>query len=178
MSEQSAEKVAEPARFERTLRIDPKFAGRMTSGTFRYVALVPGRIVRVAISSVAVATVFSFTLHPAGATSIWVAVLGLLAIPALYLLIFFISYFPARRQIGGRFPVGSEYSIAIGDDAMRLKDPLVTTEVSYQLYRSLRVSAKLVAFIPRRGSRPTLLPAELFTPESLEWLRSKLIGLA
>jgi hypothetical protein len=56
---------------------------------------------------------------------------------------------------------------------MRLKDQFVAADVSYKLYKSVRATKDLVALNPRRGRRPTLIPRELFTAESLAWLESK-----
>ena len=65
----------------------------------------------------------------------------------------------------------------MSDDSMRLKDSLVTTDISYKLFKSVRTSTDVVALNPRRGRRPTLLPRELFNSESLAWLTSR-VGTA
>lgn len=178
MSEPSTEKFAKPVRFESSITINRAFAGRITAATFRQFLLTPGRIVRIALQSLIVATFLSFALRFGGIAPVGMFVLFLLVTPTLYLLIFLIAYFPAQKQISGRLPVGSEYSIAMSQDSMRLKDSLVTAEISYQLYRSLRISGKLVILIARRGRRVTTLPIELFTPESLAWLAARLLAVA
>jgi len=102
--------------------------------------------------------------------------LVLCIVAAGYAVIFFILHRRARKQIRESFPVGSEYSIAMGEESMRLTDAFVTIDLSYRLYRSIRCSAHAVALLPRQGRRPTVLPVELFTPESLAWLKSRLTG--
>ena len=173
MSEPSTEKVAEPARFERSIMINSAFAGRMAASAFRQLLLTPGRIVRIALPLLILAFFF-FKPGFDGIANAGMFALFLLAVPAIYLLIFLIAYFQARKQISERLPVGSEYSISMGEHSMRLKDSLVTTDIAYQLYRSLKTSEKLVVLLPQRGRRATILPIELFTPESLEWLGARL----
>jgi hypothetical protein len=174
MSDEAPTSAADSVRFQRTLTVDPKYAGRMTAATFRYVLLTPGRIVRIAFPSLVLAVFVSLGVDAGGVATVGIFILALLALPALYALVFLIAYFPARKQIGERMPVGSEYSIVMSDESMRLEDPMVATDISYQLYKSLRTSNHVVALIPRRGRRPTIVPRELFTAESLAWLASRL----
>jgi hypothetical protein len=164
-------------RFQRTLIVDSKFASRMTAATLRYVLLTPWRIVRIALLSLFIAIIITFGVARGETASVGIFIVALLALPVFYLLVFLIAYFPARRQINSRLPVGSEYSIVMWDDSFRLKDPLVATDVSYQLYKSLRTSRDVVSLMPRRGRRPTIVPRELFTTESLGWLASRLSAL-
>jgi hypothetical protein len=174
MSDQAPTSAANSVRFQRTVTVDPAYAGRMTAATFRYVLFTPGRIVGMAIPSLILAVFESLGVGAGGVATVGVFILVLLALPALYVFVFLIAYFPARKQIAERMPVGSEYSIVMTDEWMRLKDPMVVTDISYQLYKSLRTSSRVVALIPRRGRRPTIVPRDLFTVESLAWLASRL----
>ncbi len=174
MSEHGPTSDADSVRFQRTVTVDSKYAGRMIAAASRYVLLTRGRIVRIAIPSLILAVFVSFAVGPGGIAAVGPFIVMLLVLPAFYVLVFLIAYFPARKQIGERMPVGSEYSIVLSDESMRLKDRLVATDISYQLYKSLRASSAVVALIPRRGRRPTIVPRELFTTESLAWLTSRL----
>ena len=174
MSERGPASDADSVRFQRTLTVDSKYAGRMTSATFRYVLITRGRVVRIAIPSLILAVFVSLAVGPGGIAAVGSFIMLLLALPACYVLVFLIAYFPARKQIGERMPIGSEYSIVLSDESIRLKDRMVATDISYQLYKSLRASSDVVALIPRRGRIPTIVPRELFTTESLAWLTSRL----
>jgi len=174
MSALSAEKAAEPARFERSFTIYPEFAGRMTVSVFRCLLSTPRHIVTMIVPAVFVPVIVALGHRLGGIAAVGQFVLVLVAAAAVYATILLISYFPARNQIRERLPVRSEYSIALSEDSMRLKDASITIDISYHLYKSLRGSAKVVVLVPRLGRRPTVLPVELFTPESLAWLRSRL----
>jgi hypothetical protein len=174
MAEPSTEGAAKPLRFERTVEIDPQFAGRVTAGTLRYLLLTPSRLIRIIALSLVIAAVITLAAHTDGAVAVGVFDLGLFVIPAVYFLIFALTLSRAKKQLDDRLPVGSLYSLAMSEDTMVLKDALVTTEVSYQLYKSLQASKSLVVLNPRRGRRPTILPRELFAADSLTWLAARL----
>jgi hypothetical protein len=173
MTETAPQASGQIVRFERSMTIDARFAGRTTVATLRYVLLRPGSILRLALTSFIVAVLITLSVHPGGIVGFGVYVVGVVAFPALYVLIFFIAGLIARKQIRERLPIGSEYSLTLSDDSMRLKDQFVAADVSYKLYKSVRATKDLVALNPRRGRRPTLIPRELFTAESLAWLESK-----
>jgi hypothetical protein len=177
MTEPAPEMAAPTVRFECTFTVDSKFASRITAATIRYVVLTPGRIIQIALPSVIVAVFVTAALNPGGIAAVGVFILALLAFPAMYVLLFLSAYIRARKQVGERLPVGSEYSITMSDDSMRLKDSFVTTDISYKLFKSVRTSTEVVALNPMRGRRPTLLPRELFNSESLAWLTSR-VGTA
>jgi hypothetical protein len=160
--------------FRRSITIDSKFASRMTIAAFRHLLFTPGRSARLMVPAVALGVFIALGVNAHGAAIVGVFLLGLLAIPALWVLVFLIAYFPARRQLSDRLPLGSEYSIVMSNNSMSLKDSMVATDVSYELYKSLRVSKDFVSLMPKRGRRPTLVPRELFTAESLAWLASRL----
>jgi hypothetical protein len=164
----------EAVRYEHTLQIDSQFAGRLIAAIYRYQVLTPGRLIRMLLPGLLVAAALSLTVNPPGLATAGVFMLVLLAFLVLYALVFVVSYFPTRRQLRERLPVGSEYSIALTDTVMRLKDPKVSTEVSYSLFKSVRETKDLVALIPKRGRRPTLVPAGLLTPDALAWLTARL----
>jgi len=174
MAESTMESAATPPRFERTMEIDSQFARRVTAGSLRYVLLTPNRLIRIAVLSLVISLAVTVTARPEGFAVAGVFVLGFLVMPVVYFLVFALAFPRARKQVDDRLPVGSHYSMALGEDTMVLKDGFATTEVSYRLFKSVWASKSLVVLHPRHGRRTTILPRELFGADSLAWLTSRL----
>ncbi len=177
MSEAAEEPMVDTVLFKHTLLVDAQFAGRMTRASFRAILLTPARVITYAAIVLLFSIIGATSLGSDSASSSFpgLAIMG--ALSALYVLIFVIAYFQSLRQLRQRLPMGSEYAMALSDSALTLKDPLATVSLSFALYKSIRVYKDVVALIPRRGSRPTIVPREMFTDESLTWLKVR-IGTA
>lgn len=175
MAKQAPETAVAPARFEGTLTTDAKFAGRLAAATLRYHLLRPRPLITIAlVPLILLVLVPTIALRAGNDAPLSDIGLALLVFLAVYTLVVVKAYFLAKERISDRLPVGSEYSISMSDDSIRMKDSLVTTDISYKLYRSVRSTKDLVALYPRRGRVPLLVPSELFTSESLKWLSSRL----
>ena len=173
MTERAPDFVAGAVRFERVITIDPKFADRLTSATFRYVFLTPSRMIRAAILSAFVAAIVSLSADPGGLATVGLFIAALPLLPIVYSLIFLIAFGAARKQIRARLPAGSRYSITMSEGSMRVQDSLVVSEVSYRLYKSVHANKYVVGIKTARGRIPSVLPRELLTPESLAWLTER-----
>jgi hypothetical protein len=78
-----------------------------------------------------------------------------------------------RRQFTATIPLNSTYTIWLRDSDLRLRGPLSESTVAYRAYESVETRGDFV-LLKNRGSRVrVLLPAQLFTPESLAYLREK-----
>jgi len=174
MAEPSTGGAPNPSRFECTVEIDTQFASRVAAGMLRYLYVRPGRLIRIVVLSLVVAAVLTLAAPLDGIAPLRVFLLGLVVVPAIYFLIVAITFRLAKNQVNDRIPVGSLYSITMTEDTMAVKYHLVTTEVSYELYKSLRASKSVVLLKPRQGRNLTILPRELFAEDSLAWLGSKL----
>lgn len=174
MTDRAPDFVTGAVKFERVITIDSKFADRLTAATFRYLLLTPSRMIRAAILSAFVAVIVSQAADPGGLATVGLFIAALPLLPIVYSLIFLIAFRAARKQIRARLPAGSQYSITMSEGSMRMQDSLVINEVSYRLYKSVHANKYVVGIQTARGRIPSaVLPRELFTPESLAWLRER-----
>lgn len=178
MSDVEPTTTPDASRFESVMRIDSTFAGRMTAAAFRLILLKPRMIIFIVSFCLIVAFLAAVSDDQGGAAAIGLGVAALLVALAIFFLVILFGYFRARNRTRVRFPVGADYSMSMSEDVMRLQDPLVSVEISYKLYKSVRVGKDIVALNPKVGRTPTIVPRELFTPESLAWLTAKVGGTA
>jgi hypothetical protein len=157
--------ATDPVRFERTVIVDSAFATRTAAVLVRAAMLPVSRIVALLLVSLAVVV---------SAVYVSQRFLFVLTVPVIYFLYVPVAYVLTRNQIRDHLPVGAEMSIAIRENSLSITDPMVSTDVSYALYKGLESTKDTVALVPRRGPRPTYVARELFTGESLEWLETRL----
>jgi hypothetical protein len=97
----------------------------------------------------------------------------LVVVVLLQLLGFAIVHGRQRRRFVATIPTGTILAIGFRDETMVNKASQGTSETSYKAYKSLHESGGFV-FLRHRGVPLfSSMPAELFTPESLAWLRAK-----
>jgi hypothetical protein len=178
MSDTAAAPVDGAVLFTRSVIVDVGFAGRMTRATFRTVLVTPRLIVTVIALVVVLASLAATYLSPDPLPGSGVLLLIAAVLAILYPLIFIIGFFQGRKQLRDRLPVGSEYSMAMTESSISLRDPLASVSLSYALYKAVRIHKDVIALVPRKGSRPTIIPGELFTEESLRWLRVRITALS
>ena len=92
---------------------------------------------------------------------------------------FIISIPVAIRRTRKRFEVivaaGGHFAVKLEGDSLTVTTPLATSQVSYYVYESVSERGSIVLLKQRASRIYTVLPAQLFTPESLDWLRRKII---
>lgn len=84
------------------------------------------------------------------------------------------TYVRNRRRFTASIPAGSLLTIGFRDTTIASKGPQGNSEVNYSVYQSVEARGNFV-FLRQRGIRLYgALPAEMFSTESLAWLRSKI----
>lgn len=161
-------------RFERAITVDDGFASRISRTAFLSVIRTSARIFRIAVGSLVIALGVWLYSQPLGPLAWVFAALSLPIVPLVYALAYRISQIPVRRMIRSRFPAGSTYTLELFDDGLKVTTGMATSELSYDLYSSLRVDPYFVSLGFTAGGPPTMLPRELFTDESLAWLSKSL----
>jgi hypothetical protein len=162
--------AAEPLRFRGQYTTEPDYVSRFVRTYFAYRFSRPFTIVVWAVLASSCAILFAVAILGHGRD-------GSFLTPSLFLAfvigIYVLSYWSSLRQVGRQVPVGSVFGIGFRSNTMVIQGPQVTSEVQYSAYRSCLRRGRFV-ILTRRGSRMTsLLPAELFTDEAFELLRSK-----
>lgn len=152
--------------FPREFVADPEFARRIGSAFFRFSAWRPSRIL---VPVIAI-----------GAVSVIAAVLGL----PWYILTFggaigwmvglALNWRRLRTRLKTSAPAGGMYAIGFRDDGVVLATPRSTTESDYRAYEELIAYSGFVFLRVRATKSYTLLPGELFTAESLQWMRERM----
>lgn len=85
-----------------------------------------------------------------------------------------VTYRGGRRVFEQTFLPGSEHTAAFGPDTMTMSGPVGSSLIRYDAIREVRVLRGPVA-VSLASGRPTLMvPAELFPPEAVELVRSRL----
>lgn len=172
---------AEPLQFERQYVTDADYPKRL-SKAFVSLALSKPRAWMSLALTVLVAiliVVEGATFHGANsdggllATDFLIAVI--LVVLSTLALAFGVwrTYARNRRRFAASIPTGSLIAIGFRDETVASRGPQGHGEVNYSVYQSVDRRGDFV-FLRQRGMRSYgALPAELFTPESLAWLRSK-----
>jgi predicted anti-sigma-YlaC factor YlaD len=165
--------ATEPLRFERTYVTGPDYAAKVTSAVYRNLFLKPARLIRliVLLAIVVILLAFIFISPSPNRVGPQIAVVVFIL---LFAGLMVGSYFRARRKIAEQIPVGTVYSIGFREDTFSLGSTMVKSELSYRLYTAAVRRGEFVFLTLRSTKRGSPLPAELFTPESLAWLDSKL----
>ena len=173
MSDTSQNLETEPVRFSGQFVTGPQFAGRITAASFLSILLRPSRLVPrvILVALILVASAVAISTSP-GAAVIGPAIF-VTAYVVFFVGVYLIGYQVARRRIAHRVPVGSVWTIQMRDSTFVLSQPMVRSDLSYDLYKSASRSGRFVVLERRMSSMPTLLPAELFTDESLAYFQSK-----
>jgi hypothetical protein len=156
----------EPARFEGQYTIDSNYPSRLANAFFRHVSFKPARWLP---SVVLTGALF--------AVGVWLGsyywVIGFAGVIGFAMSIP-IAIGRTRSRLEQIAPAGGQYAIAMRDESLTVHAPLGTSQVAYRAYESLGTGGGFV-FLRQRASRIyTILPTELFTPESLEFLRAKI----
>lgn len=152
--------------FARDYVVTDDYAARLGSTFFRFAAWRPARLLPPVLAIAAISVVAAYVGAP------W------------YLLTFgglvgwVIGLVINRRRISRRMAAiaqpGATYSIGFRERTLLVTTPRATSETDYRQYEELVTRGDFV-FLRLRASRIySLLPAQLFTPESLEWLRAKM----
>lgn len=155
-----------PVRFEGQFHVGPDYARRAARGFFTFSLTRP----RSWISLVLLVVGLALITLPSGANA-WIVLVAAVVAAVVTLLI-------QRSRMLKRFeviaPTGSEYSIELFDDVLNLSSPLGSSQTLYVAYEAISSRSDLV-FLKQRTARIYLvLPVELFTPESLAYLREKI----
>jgi hypothetical protein len=140
----------------------------------RFVLLSPNALSTMIMSSLVMSVGLIVLLRPSGAALPVLFFAALLALPALWAIAAVRGYRRGLRVSAVRTPVGSTYTLTLTDDFLRLQDSMVALELSYRLYKSLSTTKGLVVLHERARRGQTLLPGEIFTPESADWLARRL----
>ena len=160
--------AAEPLRFERTFTTGPDYPSKFTRAYYIYLFSSPRRFVPLLLI-IAIFIAIAL-LSPARGTS-WV-------IPGLYLAVLVVLYtaiyFLTVRNVRARIPAGSVFGVGFRSDTFVMRSPQVTSEVAYSLYKSCERRGNFVVLRQRIVRVASFLPAEIFTDESFEFLRSKI----
>ena len=167
--------AAEPGviRFERSMTIDENFASRLTAASIRHVTPKISRMLLVvALALVSLSVFFAAKANNWGAVAALVATFG--GLLAIFFALFMVSFQTSRKQVSAQLPVGTEYSLNLYDDSLRIAVPHGASDLSYDLYTSVLAKKDVVVFTAKVGREPTFLPRELFTEESLAWLSQKI----
>ena len=152
--------------FPREYVIDAGFADRVGTAFFRFSAWRPSRI-----------------LIPVVAIAVVSVIAGAIGLP-WYILTFgglvgwmvglFLNWRRLRAQLKKSAPAGGMFAIGFRDDAVVLATPRSTTDNDYRAYEELITYRGFVFLRVRATKSYTLLPGELFTPDSLQWMRDRM----
>lgn len=168
-------RAAEPGavRFERSMIIDESFASRITAASIRHVTPKISRmLVIVAIALVSLSVFFAANSGNRSAAWTLFAIFGTLF--AILFGLFSVSYRASRKRVSEQLPVGTEYSLTLYDESLRIAVPYGASNFSYELYASVLAKKDAVVLTAKLGREPTFLPSELFTEDSLAWLTQKI----
>jgi hypothetical protein len=173
MDDANAHERTEPLRFARTFETGPDYPAQVTRAVWRNVYSQPARLVRtVILAAVVIALLVVVFASPASGSSTYkIAIVVFIVIFAGILIS---TYFRSRRKIAEQIPVGSLYTIGFRDDTFTVTGPLVTSTVAYRAYIKAYRQGDFVFLTSRATKRSSAFPGELFTPESLAWMQSKL----
>ncbi len=165
-------------RFERTYTTDVDYVGRLVKSFAAYNYSQPSTLVRIALLLVlgtGVSISASLSEGPGPAYLVPTTAVVVFALILIGVLIGFrLNVGRLRKQLAATVPVNSNYAIGFRRDTMMVRGPLSNVEVSYRAYESVATRGDFV-FLKNRGARVrTLLPGQLFTPESLAYLREKI----
>jgi hypothetical protein len=165
----------EPLRFERSFTTDANYSVKVTRGLFRYLVFRPSRLIApviILVIFVLLAIGNSFAGDPNAAT---------LILPGAYLLLFVLMYgliyLRTARTMRVRIPAGSVFAIGFRDETFLLRSPQVSSEVAYTYYRSAEGRGDFVVLRARATRAASLLPAEIFTDESLAYFQGRIAEL-
>ena len=155
---------------------DDQFARKVTSATLRILFLRPARLIPLIVVVVCFLFVLlsSLALPSSGGD-----ISPLVLITVVLVLVIGLNVLAFRRitrRVAQRLPSGSMYTLELLGDRMIVGQPLAKSELSYKLFRSIAREGEWVRFVQRIARTTTLLPFELFTPESFDWLAARISG--
>jgi hypothetical protein len=163
----------EPLRFARTFVTGPDYPAKVTSAIWRNVYSQPARLVRTVILGViVVALVVAVFISSAPGSSTFK--IGIVVFILIFAAVMISAFFRSRRKIAEQIPPGSLYTIGFRSDAFTVTGPLVTSTVAYRAYTKAYQQGDFVFLTLRSTGRSSAFPGELFTPESLAWMQSKM----
>ena len=162
-------------RFERSFTTDANYPGKVTRGLFRYLVLRPTRLIApgiVLIIFVVLAVANGIAGDPSTAT---------LVVPGAYVLLFVLLYgliyLRTARVMRMRIPAGSIFAIGFRNETFLLRSPQVSSEVAYTYYRSAVRRGDFIVLRARATRAASLVPAEIFTDESLAYFQARISQL-
>lgn len=167
----AAQIAAEPLRFEHTYSTDDRYPVRFTRAYFAYIYSRPRRLVPFVVILILFAVIAATS--PAPSTS-WI-------FPTFFVLLlgvtYAVTYSMTLSKIRARIPTGSTFGVGFRSATFVMQSPQVTSEVAYSLYATCERRGTFVVLRQRVIRVSTFLPAEIFTDESFEYLRTQ-IGLS
>jgi hypothetical protein len=162
----------EPLRFERSFTTEADYPRKITRGLFRYLLFTPRRLVvpgviLIGFIVIAIANVFSES-----STESTYLLPGVFLL--FYVLLYALIYFRTARTMRARIPAGSVFAVGFRNETFLLRSPQVSSEVAYSYYRSAERRGDFVVLKARATRATSLVPAEIFTEESLAYFQTKI----
>lgn len=166
----------EPLRFYRSYTVGQEFPSKLAVASFRYLLVNPVGLVRVIAVAVAVSfAIYLTTLQSGGqGDALTIGLLGLLGFLVVIAVVTAIGFVMERRRLTRQIPGGSEFAVGFREKTLLMRSPMDTAEVAFDKYQSFETTGDFVVLRQRQSRILNFLPAECFTPESLELLREKI----
>ena len=155
---------------------DDQFARRVTAATLRRLFLRPAMLIPLAILLICYLVLAIGAATTPGSAGTPAPLIVLLFVLVLLVGLNFLTFRRITRRVAQRLPSGSMYTLELLGDRMIVGQPLAKSELSYKLFRSIEREGEWVRFVQRIARTTTLLPFELFTPESFDWLAARISG--
>ena len=166
-----AEDPTDPVRFTSSTTVDEDFAKRMSLGMMKNLILRRRRLW--SLVPPLLFLLLGLRAMSNSADTPWVVLLPGLLLLAAFGTVFAIVYARLISDMRNRYPVGSDYSIVLRDSGLGVTTTDSSSFSSFRLFTEVRVTRELLVLEPTRGSAPSMLPIELFSADSIEWLNSK-----
>ena len=167
---------AEPLRYYRSFTVGEDFPSQLAVASFRYLLFNPVGLIRVIAIAVAfAAAVYITTVGTNGQSyALSLGLAGLFGFLLLIAIVTSIGFLVERRRLRRQIPGGSEFAVGFRENTLLMRSPMDTAEVAYAKYQTFETSGDFVVLRQRQSRILNFLPAECFTPESLDYLREKI----
>ena len=178
MSDVPTINMVDPVLYEGAYTADSRYSDRFVADSFRYrmrTSVVLGQLTGIVVIAV-IAAVTVDVYDPM--FRLYTGVLVLLLLVGFDAALTAVNYALRKRSARTTIPAGSPYRVTLRLNSLGLQDRLGRSEISYAMWRSASIVGQHLVLQRAHGGIYTLLPRQLFTPETEAWLVARVNGPA
>ena len=166
MSEENA-----PIKIQHEYVTDGTFVRRLFRAYVALRVLRPSSMVSLVFIALVV-LLLGLSAFIGGNTDALLPFVALITLWGVLVLLYAFILIALRRGMSRSTPVSTRYALGLGDEAMRMEGPLVSSEVKYAAFRKVAVKKGFVFLQQRANKQYSALPTELLPGSDLDRLRS------